>query len=84
MALTALNLEAKNIVINTPNTSLVLSASEGKTVNNLYYGARLANPEELNHAGLHTDPAYPAFGNNKTFRNYVALAVTHSNGDMST
>lgn len=84
MALTALNLEAKNIVINTPNTSLVLSASEGKTVNNLYYGARLANPEELNHAGLHTDPAYPAFGNNKTFRNYFALAVTHSNGDMST
>ena len=53
---------AKDYQISTPNTSLILSADEGKTLYFRYYGSK-ANADDVRAAGRMVKyDAYPAFG----------------------
>lgn len=77
-------LQARDIVINTANSTMLLYAEEGKPVMNHYYGERLDYASQVADAGIAMDLAYPTFGYSTQFPSSYALAVTHSNGDMST
>lgn len=75
---------AENILISTPNTSVGLVADIGKELKFAYYGTKIS-PDDLNShiaAGAHLAPAYPAYGMNTPSED--ALAVCHSDGNMST
>lgn len=87
MALTALgavNVNAGNILISTPNTSLGLMADEGKELKFVYYGAKIGINDLDTHvaSGAYLAPAYPVYGMNTPSED--ALAVCHSDGNMST
>ena len=70
------------VTVNTPETSLVISAPEGKEVKILYYGGRL---EECDLDAVATSAyradAYPVYGMNCPAE--PALAVTHADGNMT-
>ena len=70
--------------ISTSRTSLVLDASEGQKLMMLYYGDRLSEDDvrNLKAAGAFNAEAYPAYG--MSGASETALAVTHSDGNMST
>ena len=72
------------VVLHTPNTSLVLDAETGGKVSTLYYGDRLtqADSENLIAAGARGIDAYPTYGT--WAPGEAALAVTHSDGNMTT
>lgn len=81
--LLACGLEAQQVVMNTENTSLVVSAPVGGSLKFIYYGSKLS-PADL--ATLesttkgHYD-AYPVYGLNCPVE--VALAAKHPDGNMT-
>ena len=76
--------DAKDVFVNTPKTTLMLSANEGQTPRIHYYGSRLKADQahEVYDARSLDYDAYPAFGRNSF--DETALSVTHSDGNMST
>lgn len=80
-ALAAFASGAQNI--NTGNTTLALSATEGQELGILYYGSALSDAEvaSLKAAGLRPEAAYPAFGLKGTTE--FAIAVTQADGSMT-
>ncbi len=83
-ALCAVNTNAENILISTPNTSLGLVADEGRELKFAYYGANIDNSDLDAHvaSGALLTPAYPVYGMNTPSED--ALAVCHADGNMST
>ncbi len=83
-ALCAVNTNAGNILISTPNTSLGLVADEGKELKFAYYGAKIDKNDLDAHveSGACLMPAYPVYGMNTPSED--ALAICHSDGNMST
>ncbi|MCF0199011.1 MAG: alpha-galactosidase, partial [Bacteroidaceae bacterium] len=76
------SLMAKDIYVNTPNTTLLLKADAGEPLHISYYGSRVSDAEEVYKAYSLWEDAYPAFGRG----NYdvTALSVCHADGNMST
>ena len=74
---------AETIDIATPHTSLVLDATKGQELKQLYYGDRLTAADLANiaDAGGAQNTAYPVFGT--TCMGETALAVRHSDGNLS-
>lgn len=74
---------ATPIEVATPQTSLVIDATEGAELKQMYYGDRLsaADLAALSNAGGATYAAYPAYGMN--CQGETALAVKHADGNMS-
>ncbi len=75
---------AKDIFINTPKTTLMLTANDGGTPRIHYYGSRItpAQGREVIDAMSINYDAYPAFGRDSY--DETALSVTHADGNMST
>lgn len=76
--------DAKDVFINTPNTTLMLAVNEGQSPRIHYYGSRLRTDQahEVYDAMSINYDAYPAFGRNSF--DETALSVTHADGNMST
>ena len=75
---------AQDVFVNTPKTTLLLSAVEGQTPRIHYYGSRLSpneSHEVYDPTSINSD-AYPAFGRDSF--DETALSVTHADGNMST
>lgn len=74
---------AAPIEVATPHTSLVIDATEGSELKQMYYGDRLsaADLAALSNAGGATYAAYPVYGMN--CQGETALAVKHADGNMS-
>lgn len=74
---------AAPIEVATPHTSLVIDATEGAELKQMYYGDRLsaADLAALSNAGGATYAAYPVYGMN--CQGETALAVKHADGNMS-
>lgn len=74
---------ATPIEVATPQTSLVIDATEGAELKQMYYGDRLsaADLAALSNAGGATYAAYPVYGMN--CQGETALAVKHADGNMS-
>ena len=72
------------IRIATPNTEMVLSAEQGKTLKIQYFGARLSDADlaNLQAAGVPDHNAYQPYGFNCASE--PAFAATHCDGNMST
>ena len=81
MAMT-LSMQAKDILVNTPNTSLLLKADEGQPLHVSYYGERIDRVDQVYNAYSLWEHAYPAFG--AGCQNVPALSVKHADGNMST
>ena len=73
---------AKDILVNTPNTTLLLKAEEGKPLHVSYYGERISNVSQVYDAFSLWEEAYPAFG--AGCQEITALDVKHADGNMST
>lgn len=73
-----------DIVLSTPNTSIVLSAPQGEALRTVYYGARI-QPEEVDalyNTGLALRAeTYPAFGQRGGEED--AICVVHADGDQT-
>ncbi len=83
-SLVALNLcpmqiQAKDIEVNTPNTTLLLKAEEGTELHISYYGSRINSVDEVYDAYSLWEQAYPAFGAGCT--EITCLSVQHSDGN---
>ena len=78
------NLSAKDYLISTSNTSLLITATAGETPLYQYYGGRIGpnDIQQIYDAGLayHAD-SYPTFGIHSGGEK--AMAVTHYDGNMS-
>lgn len=73
-----------DLLISTPNTSLLLNAPNGGELKIEYYGSKIEKNEisQIFDGGLALNrPAYPVFG--IECQNESALAVTHSDGNLS-
>lgn len=78
------SLSAKDYLVSTPNTTLVISAAPGKKSRFQYYGSRLKENEVqgIYDSGLAFNAeSYPVFGLNTAGER--ALAVTHPDGNLS-
>ena len=75
---------AKDIALNTPNTTLLLQAEPGARVYVRYYGSRLDDMSQVRNANIRGEEAYPCFGYGSGFISSMALGVTHSDGDLGT
>ena len=75
---------AAQVRVTTQNTELVLKAEQGGELLVQYFGGRLSDNDfaNLEAAGVANHNAYPAYG--FWCVNEPALAVTHSDGNMST
>ena len=75
---------AKDVFVNTPRTTLMLSVNDGETPRIQYYGSRLkaSQADEVYAARSLNYDAYPAFGRDSF--DETALSVTHADGNMST
>ena len=75
---------AKDVFVNTPRTTLMLSVNDGETPRIQYYGSRLkaSQADEVYAARSLNQDAYPAFGRDSF--DETALSVTHADGNMST
>lgn len=75
---------AKDVFVNTPRTTLMLSVNDGETPRIQYYGSRLkaSQASEVYAARSLNQDAYPAFGRDSF--DETALSVTHADGNMST
>lgn len=77
-------LNAKDYLISTPNTSLLITATPGEKSKFQYYGIRIS---EKDISGIYDSglafgvESYPVFGLNTTGEK--AMAVTHADGNMS-
>lgn len=69
--------------VSTPRTSLVIEATKGGELKQLYYGARLNEKDltSLNASGLPGMNAYPIYGMN--CQSETALAVKHGDGNRT-
>ena len=74
---------AETVEVATPHTSLVVDATEGQELKQLYYGDRLtaADLAALADAGGASYAAYPVYGMN--CQSETALAVKHADGNLS-
>ena len=82
LTLAALTSNAKDYILNTPNTSLILSAKEGETLYFRYYGSK-ATAADVRAAGrMVKHNAYPAFGT-RCDAPYASLVKQHD-GDNAT
>lgn len=83
LTLLPMALPAENVCISTPNTSLVINATEGQELKFLYYGAKLSDSDlkNLENWGTQQFSAYPVYGMNCPSE--TALAVKHADGNMS-
>ena len=83
LGLLSMALSAENICVSTPNTSLVINASEGQELKFIYYGEKLSEDDlkNISSSGLPQFPAYPVYGMNCPGE--AALAVKHADGNMS-
>ncbi len=79
---TAALLPAKDILVNTPKTTLLLKADRGQPLHISYYGERVDNAGQVYSAGSLWYEAYPAFGTCGT--DVPALSVRHADGNMTT
>ena len=72
------------VEVGTPRTSLVLEATEGQELKQLYYGSKLsaADLSVLNAAGGASRAAYPVYGSSFC-QGETALAVSHADGNLS-
>lgn len=78
------SLWAKDYLISTPNTSLLLTATPGEKSKFQYYGSRITEKEiqGIYDSGLaFGTESYPVFGLNTAGER--AMAVTHADGNMS-
>ena len=75
---------AKQVVIQTKNTTMVLDVETGKQPQYVYYGAKLSDYDLQNLQSPRDGrmDAYPAYGMNCTAE--AAVAMTHADGNMST
>lgn len=83
-ALSAGTLSAKDYLVSTRHTSLLIKADEGKQARFQYYGTRIAENEidGIYNAGLaYWAETYPCFGISSYGEK--AFAVAHSDGNMS-
>ena len=71
------------IAVNTASNSLILNARNGGSLGFVYFGARLSDTDvdALQSAGVRPMNAYPAYGQGEIRED--AVAVTHSDGNMS-
>lgn len=77
-------LNAKDYLISTPNTSLLITATPGEKSKFQYYGSRIAENDiqEIYDSGIAFGvESYPVFGLNTPGER--AMAVAHSDGNMS-
>ncbi|WP_165852475.1 alpha-galactosidase [Bacteroides sp. AF34-31BH] len=78
------NLSAKDYLLSTPNTSLLITANPGEKSKYQYYGSRIS---EKDIQGIYDSSlafgveSYPVFGVNTAGER--AMAVTHADGNMS-
>ena len=79
-----LHVSAEPVVVSTPRTSLVLDATEGQELKQLYFGDRLSDADlaVLGAAGGAARAAYPVYGSNFC-QGETALAVAHTDGNLS-
>ena len=80
----ALTTNAKQIVIQTKNTTMVLDVESNKQPLYVYYGTRLSN-YDLQNLQIPRNgrmDAYPAYGMNCPAE--AAIAMRHADGNMST
>ena len=83
LSLTCTALQAKDIVVNTQHSTLLLKADEGQPLRMSYYGSRLKGDiNQVYFAYSLWEEAYPGFGG-ECLR-HTALSVKHSDGNMST
>lgn len=80
--LAAAALPAKDIFVNTPQTTLLLKAEEKQPLHVSYYGEKVSDAEAVYRAFSLWEEAYPAFGLGNEI--IPALSVRHADGDMST
>ena len=75
---------AKQVVIQTKNTTMVLDVETGKQPQYVYYGAKLSDYDLQNLQAPRNGrmDAYPAYGMNCPAE--AAVAMTHADGNMST
>ena len=75
---------AKQVVIQTKNTTMVLDVETGKQPQYVYYGAKLSDYDLQNLQSPRDGrmDAYPAYGMNCTAE--AAVSMTHADGNMST
>ena len=78
----AAQLFAKDIFVNTPNTTLLLKAEENTPLHISYYGSKVSNADEVYMAYSLWEDAYPAFG--LGCQDLTCLSVRHADGNMST
>lgn len=77
-------LQAKDYLISTPNTSLLITATPGEKAKFRYYGSRISEKEvqSVYDGGLaFATETYPVFGLNTAGER--AMAVTHADGNMT-
>lgn len=80
-----LPMRAENIVMSTPNTSVVLHASQGEELKFAYFGEKLssAEVEQLQPSGNDFNTAaYPAFGQNDMLM-LPAIQILHTDGNWT-
>ena len=83
-ALTFQTVRGDNVMIQTPNTTMIIKAENGQELKFAYYGDRVNNAEasQLTEAGIDLNtPAYPVFGQSDMVQ-LPALQVVHSNGQL--
>lgn len=74
---------AQTVAVSTPHTSLVIEASVGGELKQIYYGSKLTDGEleNITASGNAALPVYPVYGMN--CQSETALAVKHGDGNMS-
>ena len=80
----SMSMQAKQVTIQTKNTTMVLEVENGKQPQYVYYGAKLSD-YDLAHLQTPRDGrmnAYPVYGMNCPAE--AALAMKHADGNMST
>lgn len=84
LSLLACSLQAKDYLLSTPSTSLLISASKGEKSKHQYYGARIneLDIKSIYDAGQALNAqTYPVFG--LQIPNQQAMSVTHADGNMT-
>ena len=75
---------ADNVMIQTPNTTMVIKADKGQELRQAYYGDRISDAEanQLAEAGIDLNTAaYPVFGQSDMVQ-LSALQVLHPDGQL--
>ncbi len=75
---------ARNIAVNTANTTLLLQGDDNGPLSIIYYGDRVDDIKQVYKSYALYESAYPAFGHGNDTRGICALSVRHADGNMST